>query len=470
MKMSAFIMIANRTMQNISIQKRINKYMMGTLFWLSLLLFSNISPVRAYANVVPGMEPADPVSYHSTSSPRTAQPDKKISDIYFFYGQGCKHCAGEEIFLDKLEKEMSDIRIHRYEVWNDRENAGLLSRVAQELKLRSSGVPVLVVGDKYVVGFLDENTTGKEIRDIIRTHKNSGCVDAVAEIKAGRKVSDRIHENCGEVTAPVCRSGNTCADETDKIAPQSPEKINYPFWGEISIREMSLPLLTVIIGTLDGFNPCALWVLIFLISLLFGMNDRTRMWILGGAFLFASAAVYYLFMAAWLNIFIFIGFILWVRLAIAGIAIFSGAMNVREFWINRNGTCKVTDSDRRKATFDRLRSLALQKNFWLALSGIMLLAGAVNLVELVCSAGLPAVYTQILAASGVSGLEHYLYLLLYVFMYILQPLVIFIIAMATLKIKAVSNRYTRYIGLVGGLIMLAIGLMLIFKPGWIMFG
>jgi hypothetical protein len=106
----------------------------------------------------------------------------------------------------------------------------------------------------------------------------------------------------------------------------------------------------------------------------------------------------------------------------------------------------------------------------LALGGIIVLAFLVNLVELVCSAGLPAIYTQILALNNLANWQYYFYIFLYVFFFMVDDLLIFIVAMVTLKMTGLSTRYARYSHLIGGILMIIIGILLIFKPEWLMFG
>ena len=155
---------------------------------------------------------------------------------------------------------------------------------------------------------------------------------------------------------------------------------------------------------------------------------------------------------------------------IALVALGSGSFNLYEYYKNRGTVCLVENNDRRKKVFEKLRGMVAEKNFWLATGGIMLLAFAVNLVELVCSAGLPAIYTQILSLSNLPTWQYYAYLLLYIVFFMLDDLLVFFAAMLTLKIKMFANTYSKYSGLVGGIIMVIIGLLLIFKPGWLMFG
>jgi hypothetical protein len=223
-------------------------------------------------------------------------------------------------------------------------------------------------------------------------------------------------------------------------------------------------------GALDGFNPCAMWTLLFLISLLLGMENRKRMWILGTAFIVASASVYFLFMSAWLNLILFLGFVIWIRVLIGVFALAGGCYSIKEFIFNKDGGCKVAGDEKRRKIFERLKLSVQQNSLWFALGGIFVLAFAVNLVELICSAGLPAIYTQILALNEMAGWRYYFYILLYIFFFMLDDLFIFFVAMITLEMSGITTKYAKASRLIGGIVMLAIGLMLIFKPEWLMFG
>jgi len=378
----------------------------------------------------------------------TAQAQQPVN-VYFFNALGCPHCEKEELFLDRLTKENPAVKIYPFEVTKDAANAALLRRVGQELEEDVTGVPFTVIGDQAIIGYLNDETTGQEINRRVDYCSSASCPDLVGRILA-------------EETAPPPVSNQT--------SNALPEKINLPIFGEVELKAISLPILTIMIGALDGFNPCAMWVLLFLISLLLGMENRTRMWILGAAFIIASGAVYFLFMVAWLNVLLFLGFVFWIRLIIASAALASGVYNLKEFWKNKDAACKVTQTEKRKKIFAKLKEIAQNKKFLMALGGIILLAGAVNLVELVCSAGFPAVYTNILSLSNLSPLEYYFYIFFYIFIFMLDDLLVFVIAMITLKATGLTAKYTRFSYLIGGVLMIILGILLIFKPAWLMFG
>ncbi len=385
-----------------------------------------------------------------------AQEKTNDINIYFFWGEGCPHCAKEKPFLEKLEDKYPQVNVQSYEVWGNRENQKLLVDFGKKLNANVSGVPFTVVGEKYFIGWYNEQSTGKAIEDAVKCAQQESCRDIGREISTlsvEKSSSGKNEEECD------------CEEEQSPL----PQKIKAPLLGEIETKNFSLPLLTIVLGALDGFNPCAMWALLFLISLLLGMKNRKRMWILGTAFIAASAVVYFLFMAAWLNLLLFIGFIVWIRVIIGLLALGGGVYNLREFFINK-AVCKVTGDEKRQKVFEKLKAITQKRQFWLALAGIIILAGAVNLVELICSAGLPVVFTQILALSSLAKWQHYLYILLYVFIFMLDDLIVFFVAMTTLRMTGITTKYARWSHLIGGILMLIIGLLLIFKPGWLMFG
>ena len=384
-------------------------------------------------------------------------------DVYFFYGNGCPHCEKEEAFLEKVQETYDFVDVHTFEVWESAENRDLLQSVAELLRVDVQGVPFTVIGSQYMSGYLNDETSGDKILQNIAKCVSYECEDVVEPFLSLASAST-------DVLDAVVSDDQGDVDDVTSSALEEFGSITLPVVGEINPATFSLPLLTIIIGGLDGFNPCAMWVLIFLISLLVNMANKRRMWILGSAFIAASAFVYFLFLSAWLNFFLFIGFILWVRLIIGIVALISGGYNIREYFVNKEAVCKVTNNEKRKNIFDRLKKVTQNKRFILALGGIILLAFAVNLVELVCSAGLPAVYTQILALSDLPSWQHYLYLLLYIFVFMLDDLFVFIISMITLQITGITTKYTRWSYLIGGVLMLILGALLILKPEILLFG
>lgn len=367
-------------------------------------------------------------------------------NVYLFWAVGCPHCEREIDFLERLETENPGIEVHDFEITRNAVNRNLYRDVVRVFGVADPAVPLTVIGNQVWVGYSTDALSGAEMRSRIASCLATNCPDAVADL-----IDAKAPTSTG-VRTPL------------------PEKLHLPLLGEISTRDLSLPVLTIILGALDGFNPCAMWTLIFLIGLLVGMKDALRMWTLGSAFIIGSAAVYFAFMAAWLNLLLFLGSLLFIRTVIGMLALGGGAYYLREFFADREQVCKVTAPEQRQRVFHRLKGLARERNFLLALFGILMLAFLVNLVELICSAGIPAVYTQILAMHALPEWQYYGYLLLYILVFMADDLIVFFTAMMTLRISGITTRYSRYSRLIGGTVLMAIGVLMLLRPEWLMFG
>jgi len=366
------------------------------------------------------------------------QTPEKVEYV-LFHLETCSHCKAEIKFINEklMPKYGQYLDLKMYEV-STPENQQIFEQYGYFYKFSPIGpVPVAFIGGTAVPGYGTDETTGEQIRELVEKKlQEKGLLVAVQPV-----------ENNGE-------------------------KIVVPVLGEVNPKTFSLPLLTIIIGLLDGFNPCAMWVLLFLITLLLGMENRRRMWLLGSLFIITSGTVYFVFMAAWLQLLLFLGMITIIRIIIGLVALGAGGINLRDYWLNRKAealACKVSDLKNTKKTFEKIKAVVYRRSIWWAIIGIIILGFSVNLVELACSAGFPAVYTQVLALSGLPMWQRYLYMVGYIIFYMLDDLVVFIIAMVTLKSKVVGGKYGKYSALIGGLLMLILGLLLIFKPTWLMF-
>lgn len=398
-------------------------------------------------------------------------------NLYLFTSEGCPHCKEEKIFLQKLIDSNEDLHLHTFEVSKNKDNQKKLQQAIEKLNTDLKGFPFLVIGDKFIYGFLGEDSTGKEIENIIEEYRKNGCIDLLnmhsdeADCQGEINISDDEIPQINNVESgqDLCEtedSGSTgiCAPKEVLKGPTLPKFANF------DLEKLSLPALTVVLGFLDGFNPCAMWVLLFLISLLLDMQNRKRMWILGITFIVSSALVYFIFMIAWLNLFIFVGYIFWVRAGIALIALLGGYASLKKFLSKDTPGCDVEGDEKRKGVFDKLGKITSNKSFVMAMFGIMTLAFAVNLVELVCSAGLPAVFTQVLVLNNLGKVQYYLYIILYILFFMLDDLVVFFIAMITLQMTGITTKYVKWSRLIGGILMVAIGIILLFKPEILMFG
>ena len=367
--------------------------------------------------------------------------EKKIN-IYVFYSRTCIHCAAEEVYLDKLKSEDSSLSVYRYEITDSKENQELMKKVGDLLNTNITTVPYVIIGNRTITGF----TEG--VSDV--------SIDSAITYVKEHNVRDLVGEMLGIVTP-----------STDGETTNNSSTVTLPFFGTVDASRVSLPLMTIVLGTLDGFNPCAMWVLLLLISMLLNSKNRLRMWILGGTFLLTSALMYFMFMLSWLNITVIFGKILYLRLLIGVVAIVGGAWNIKT-GLKKDDGCDVVDVDQRKKLRKRIQGISSQSVFILAILGIMGLAISVNLIELLCSAGFPVLFTQVLSLNHLSNLQYIGYLLLYVFFFLLDDLVVFIIAMKTSELTGISTKYGKYSHLVGGAVMILLGILMVLKPEWLM--
>lgn len=372
--------------------------------------------------------------------------------IHFFFSNNCAHCSEAKVFLDELlqDDKYDNVEVVTYltdELLkegganpNFSVNMDLLEDVSDIFNF-SVGVPLTALGGKAFSGF--NATIEYSIPKYIEKYSENEWVDVVSKIINGEAIED----------------GDIDTTELDLI--------ELPLIGIVDPKTISLGLVAMALGFVDGFNPCAMWVLLFLISLLLPNKDRKRIFILGGVFLLTSALFYFGLMMAWINTVVLVAANLAFRIIVGVFALAAGGYNLYQFIKNirqKDVGCEVTDEQQKTKIIDRVRNIINQNRLFLALLGVIALALIVNFIELACSAGLPLVFANILALNGLAGWSSVGYVLIYIFFFMLDDLVVFTIVMLTLKIKVVSNKITRYNHLVGGLIMVAIGILMIFFP------
>jgi hypothetical protein len=350
------------------------------------------------------------------------------SDINFFYLPGCSHCEAQDLFNEKLKSEYPSINITRHDTTNPQESA-LLHQMLAELGVEEEPeFPITIITISESQGWVSggwesEETTGKAIREALRKCLAGNCPPSAGEEPA-----------------------NT---------------IILPLIGEIDPSAYSLPALAIILGLVDGFNPCAMWVLVYLISIVATLRDRKRIWLIVGSFVLASGILYFLFMTAWLNVFLFIGYVKPVTVVIGLVALGGGILQIREVIKTKGAVvCEVTDEDSRKKTMTKVQRIVSSPITWGTIVGIIALAFAVNSVEFVCSAAVPAVFTQVLSLASLTTVQHYSYILLYVFFFMLDDLVIFSTAAFALT-SSLGDRYAKYSRPVGATILIILGLLLL---------
>lgn len=345
------------------------------------------------------------------------------NDVHIFVQESCKHCYELKKFVkeENLEKKYK-INFHDL---SDKKSFDLLVKYTyiHKISLSKIGTPAIFTKNKYLIGF--ENTQeGKE------------------------KVSHLLNNAL-----------NTKNEENNykKI-------LKIPFVGEVNLFDLSLPILTILVGLADGFNPCAMWVLVYLLSITVTLGDRKKIWLLVGSFVLSSGILYFLFMTAWLNAFLFIGYIRLLNLIIGLFALYFGITTINEYIKNKGQiNCKLENNKTRNKSMNKIKNIVNAKLSTFTILSIVFLAFVVNSIEFVCSAALPATYTYLLTQAHLNIFIYYMYILLYTIMFMLDDIIVFSCAVFAMN-KYIGSKYEKYSTIIGGSIMLIIGIFIVFFP------
>ena len=362
-----------------------------------------------------------------------AQEQKPLV-VTLFWGDGCPHCEREKAYLKDLIKKQPGITVRDYEVWKNKENKALYQKVLSSSGVKQAGVPTTVVGTAVFMGFNDQIRTA--IGDAITRCLREGCPDGVAELKA-----QGLSQDTKQDTA-----------------------ISLPLLGSVDPAKVSLPVFTLVIGALDSFNPCAFFVLLFLLSMLIHVRSRGRMFLIGGIFVLFSGLIYFLFMAAWLNVFMIVGQITAITVAGGLVALLIGGINVKDFFLFKQGVSLSIPESAKPKLFERMRGLLKAPTLPAMAVGTVVLAISANAYELLCTAGFPMVYTRVLTLHKLTAAQYYQYLVLYNIVYVLPLALIVVVITVTLGARKLTEWQGRQLKLLSGLMMLSLGFILIVDP------
>lgn len=341
--------------------------------------------------------------------------ETEIETIHFFYKDDCQYCDKEEAWLDTLDQD-ENVLVHKYNIGNP-DDFEVFESYLDMHEITIPSVPLLVYENQVFVGYLDQN-------DFVNQTQISG----------------------GE----FCEIDKACQEEKLLL-------------GFINPKNLSFPLLAAVLGLIDGFNPCAMWVLIILLSFLIQFKDRKKMAILGTWFIAVTGLMYYLIIASWINVRPLINSIAAFQTILALILLAVGLISFYKN-IKKEAGCKAEESTQRSSIIKRISKIVNASSMFYSLLTITLLAITVNLIELTCSLGIPLMFTEILSLNRVSGLPFQAYLLIYIFFFVLDDLIIFGIALYSFKIKGISNRFTKKIQNFGSILLILFALIMLFKP------
>jgi glutaredoxin len=370
-------------------------------------------------------------------------------DIEVFVRDGCPHCAKAEAFLEKLHRDRPGLQIVVHNITHDPTALDRLKQIAEAQHNPMVRVPAFYLANQLIVGYSDDFNSGQLL------------LNALGDTGLAAPAPTDDFGSCEPEKPVSCDDSGT---QELRPAPQD-ESFRINFFGHsLALDQVGLPLFTVAMGLLDGFNPCSMWVLILMISMLAPMQDRMRMAVVAGVFVAVEGIAYFVFMAAWLNLFLLIGLSRISEIVLAAIAIFAGAINLKDFWAFGRGISLAIPDSAKPDIYNRIRKILLAKNLLGAVIGAVVLAILVQIVELFCTSGFPALYTRILTLHQLDSLSYYGYLLLYNLAYMFDDFVILGIGVVTLSQHRLQKREGQWLKLLSGLVMVGLGLYLLLKP------
>ena len=270
-----------------------------------------------------------------------------------------------------------------------------------------------------------------------------------------------------EVVGDVVPAGDVIDKSASSEHDRQTDEIDLPVLGRVRLAEWGMPAFTFAVGLVDGFNPCAMWVLMFLLSVLVNIRERGKILIIAGTFVFVSGLAYFAFMAAWLNVFMLVGMDRPAQVILAVIAIVIGSVNVKDFFAFGKGVSFSIPDSAKPGIYARVRRIVAARHLWAALAGAVVLAVLVNMIELLCTAGLPALYTEILTLQMYSPSVTYAYLFLYIVAYMFDDSLLVAGVVLSLSRRKLQEGEGRVLKLVSGLVILLLGFVMLFRPHWL---
>ncbi|MEK7146459.1 MAG: glutaredoxin [Patescibacteria group bacterium] len=369
-----------------------------------------------------------------------------------FERDDCQHCLDFLEFMDDLALERNDFELVTYDIYEE-EGKTLFNEVTESWNLVKS-TPIIYLNEKIISGFDSAETTGQQI---------------LAELDAPKENARSLRELLDSGEMPEVQNVEKGGCTEDECAPGSAILVTLPFIKKtINVAEFSLPVMSLVLGTVDGFNPCAMWVLVMFLTILVGLGSKRKMWEFIGLFLLAEAIMYYLILNVWLYAWDFIGLDRIITPLVSLLSIGAGLYFLRE-WYKRDDTCKVIDPKERSKMSARVKDLASKPLTLVTAVGIVGLALSVNIFEFACSIGIPQTFTKILDINSLNFAVKQVYNAIYILGYMLDDFLVFGIAVFSFEKIGLTKKYTRWSHLIGGVLMVTLGLIMLLKPEWLVF-
>ena len=419
-------------------------WLLGALTLAAILLggaapsWASAAPAGA-GTAAQGAGAAAPAATEDASEPSSVigRPD-----VVLYWGEGCARCEEERAWLADVAEQYPDLTITQYEVWFDQDNRALFTAVGQDLGFTASSVPTTVIGERVWIGWTDSIA-----QDV------TAAVELVA---AGRPVPPGVYGTPGAGTCS--EDAAECTAEGDAVT------IDVPLVGEVALGGRSLLLSTVIIGFVDGVNPCSLWVISVLLTIVVRTTSRRRVLVIGSTFLVVTAAMYALYMAGIYSALMVVGYIGAIQVVVALAAGIFGAVSVKDYFAFKKGLSFTIKDSAKPGIYKRVREAAGQRALIPALVATVVLGVAVSLLETPCTAGFPVLWTGMLQANGVGFAEAAGLFVVYMIPFLLDEMIVFGIAVVTMRATKMQEKHGQLLKLVAGVTMLALAAAMVFDP------
>ncbi|BCV65421.1 cytochrome c biosynthesis protein [Shewanella carassii] len=388
--------------------------------------------------------------------------------LYFVWSKTCPHCAEAHPFIDSLAERYPWIELHSLmvgapgtqETWQ---------QLAEATGTEARSVPYMATCGKAIIGYSSEEVTGQFLLNRLKNCYLQAGGELPQEEMPGQSSSQSASGSSQAPLFGTCANdgGNGTCDATALAAEPEVQPVELPLVGVVTPETMSLPILTLVLAGVDAFNPCAFFVLLFLLSIMVNAKSRGRMLLVGGIFVFFSGFIYFLFMTAWLNIFQLLGAGSdggMIILAAGILALIAGTINIKDYFFTKGEVTLSMSAENRSGLIKRMGKLSSASSLATMIAGTTVLAILANAYELLCTAGFPMIYTSVLSMHNLPSFERYMYLVLYNIVYVI-PLAIIVIAFSmTLGKRKLTEKEGQTLKLMSGVMMLGLGGTLAVNP------
>ena len=383
---------------------------------------------------------------------------KKVK-IEYFGRKDCKNCANLEKFLKELSTKRDDFEYVEHKIDESKEEKVFFDETTSKLKL-VKGTPIIYIDGHIIQGFNTADTTGKEIENLINSGKTKDKILTLKEyVESGQ--TGNVSSN-----GAVCTGDTVCEVPGLTKGAENQVLVNIPIINKtVDLTNYSLLTMSIILGTIDGFNPCAMWVLVLFLTALIAVGNKVKMFRVAGLFILAEAVMYFLILNAWIYTWDFVGLDKWVT-PIVGIVGIAGGIFFIKNYLKKGDTleCEVTDLEQRAKISRKVKDIANKPFTLLTALAIIGLALSVNVIEFACSIGIPQTYTKILQINEVPFWARQFYTFIYIIGYMIDDIIVFWFALMSINKLQLTTKYSKWVNLFGGILMIILGLIMLIKP------